>query len=419
MSWNSISIVSGDTDNWSRSPEVAVDNSGNVHIVWYDIWASTYVVFYRMWNATTKTWGSRVAISDIYPYSLYPTIAVDSLGNVHVAWSNQSVSNCDILYKKWNATHGWSTAERVTPYSSSNRAVKPQIAVDGSNTVHFVWENGSASQQNYQVFYRYWDPIGGWSTIELVTPGTSISDTYPRIAVNSSGTVHIVYQNETTGPNFYVYYRRKHPDYGWSSEILISSESSGYSKRPQIAIDSSNNAHVVWFDTANYLGATGYNIFYKFWNATSNTWNTTQVVTTNDYNDLYPTIAIDGSSKIYVAWSKSISSKYQIYYKSWPTFTTIRTASELVSTGCVNDSESVHIAVENSGKVHIVWKDKTELTGYAFPVGDDEDIFYRSGTEEQPSNLDDLLLLLLAMLVMGVDPILVALAYFLLLPAYT
>ncbi|MGQ4876795.1 MAG: hypothetical protein ACP6IY_22230, partial [Promethearchaeia archaeon] len=103
-------------------------------------------------------------------------------------------------------------------------------------------------------------------------------------------------ENEITAP--------KTSARAWTTTEVISTESDGDSRFSEVTIDDNNNIHVVWMDASNYAGSgTDWDIFYKYYNATSGTWSGTEVVSWESSGDSqYPTIAVDNESNVYVAW---------------------------------------------------------------------------------------------------------------------
>ncbi len=167
------------------------------------------------------------------------------------------------------------------------------------------------------------------------------------------------------------------PDWNWSETTLISTESTDVSFDQDTAFDSENSMHVVWSDTTDLLdeNETYTDIFYKKWDG--NTWSTTIVISTNStYDSASPTIVIDKSDNIHIAWQQFFSGfGYSIYYKyfdgTWST-------SELISTESNFYSENPDLACDSNGTLHFIWQDEpypfTDILG----AGADTDLFYKT-----------------------------------------
>jgi len=126
ISVNTTEVVSTESTGNSLRSSIDVDGAGNAHIVWvddtnYNGSGTDQDIFYKRWNATSSTWTiTEVVSTESTSYSSRPTIAVDGVGNAHVAWQddtnyNGSGSDTDIFYKRWSATSGtWTPDGLIT-----------------------------------------------------------------------------------------------------------------------------------------------------------------------------------------------------------------------------------------------------------------------------------------------------------------
>jgi hypothetical protein len=93
---------------------------------------------------------------------------------------------------------------------------------------------------------------------------------YPSLAVDSGGNVHVAWHDFTdyggdTDGLADIFYKRYISGIGWTTAQVVSTESTAYADDPSLAVDSSRNIHVAWSDPTNYGGDTDsqYDIFYK------------------------------------------------------------------------------------------------------------------------------------------------------------
>ncbi|MBA7506717.1 hypothetical protein ES706_05412 [subsurface metagenome] len=166
----------------------------------------------------------------------------------------------------------------------------------------------------------------------------------------------------------------------WTTTEVVSTESTGGSKDQTLAADGSGNVHIAWHDYTAYSGSgTDVDIFYKRWNATTTTWTTTEVVSTESTGDSgYPTLAADGSGNVHIAWYdytdySGSGEDWDIFYKRWNATTATWTTTEVVSTESTSSSGYPTLAADGSGNVHIAWCDGTNYGGSEA----DNDIFYK------------------------------------------
>ncbi len=142
LSWNS---------GWSANPAVSADSASNVHIVWQDDTPGNNEVYYKKstdggvaWTASKRlTWNSGVSAS--------PAVASDSAGNVHVVWQDDTPGAHDIYYKKSSDSGDiWGTGQRLT--WNSGGSMYPAVAVDSLGNIHLVWADDTPG--NAEIYYR-------------------------------------------------------------------------------------------------------------------------------------------------------------------------------------------------------------------------------------------------------------------------
>ena len=395
--WTTTEIVSTESTGVSSGPSVAVDSKGNVHIAWAD--QTSYGgsgtdedIFYKYWNTATTTWTiTQVVSTESTLDSINPSLAVDSKGNVHIAWQDStdyaaSGADKDIFYKCWNATtFSWTTTEVVSIGSDAN-CFTPSLAVDSKGNVHIAWQDYSGyydSGLDPDVFYKQWYASNSsWLISEVVsTESPGISSNSPSLAVDSTGNVHIAWFEKDIFDNDEVYYKYKDVMTStWTTSELVSTGSTTNSWYPSVAVDSMGNVHIVWTEEWNYLSSgNDWDICHKCWNTTTSSWETAEIVSTESTGDsFYPAIAIDSMGDILIAWEDSTyfvgeGTDGDILFKQWDAYTSEWSITRVLSTESSSYSGQVAISFDASCNFHIAWEDSTE---YGIS-GVDQDIFYK------------------------------------------
>jgi predicted neuraminidase len=200
----------------------------------------------------------------------------------------------------------WLASQRLTwsPEHSSNAA----IAVDANNRLHVVWSD--ATPGNDEIYYKKSTDAGTtWTTSQRLT-WTSTDSEYPAIAVDASGHLHVVWDDDMPG-NHEIYYK-KSTDGGatWTGSQRLTWDSS-YSTWPAIAVSSPANLYLAWQDYASGNGE----IYHKKSTDGGTTWTTSQRLTWNSGSSGYPAIAVSSTSNISVVWEDDTPGNYEIYYK--------------------------------------------------------------------------------------------------------
>jgi hypothetical protein len=156
-----INLSSSDFD--SRSPSVAVDPSGDVHVVWCEAVQGDGcdMIFYVSYDGTT--WSSPIDIvSDPGYRADVPVLAADESGVLHMVWMGQGQVLYSGVYAPAAGSAGnWMAPVAVAPYPLS-QIDNPDLLVDTSGNLHVVYavRNGSESGVHYSRLSRgeeVWD----------------------------------------------------------------------------------------------------------------------------------------------------------------------------------------------------------------------------------------------------------------------
>jgi len=322
--WSTTEVVSTESTSNSFSSSLAVGAAGNVHIAWYDGTSygssgSDWDIFYKRWDASTSTWTTTEVVSTESTSGSYdPSLAVDAAGNVHIAWLDYTDyagagSEQDIFYKRWDAsTTLWSTTEVVSTASTGSSST-PSLAVEVEGNVHIAGEDLTSygsSGSDYDIFYKCWDAsTSTWTTTEVVSTESTSGSYDPSLAVDAAGNVHIAWHDYTdygsSGPDQDIFYKRwDASSSSWTTTEVVSTESTSLSSYTSLAVGAAGNVHIAWYDGTVYAGAgTDWDIFYKRWDASTSTWTTTEVVSTESTGDSYnPSLATDAAGNMHIAW---------------------------------------------------------------------------------------------------------------------
>jgi BNR repeat-like domain/BNR repeat-containing family member len=256
----------------------------------------------------------------------------------------------------------WLSNQRLT-YNSGSSFI-PAIAVDSSGHLHLVWHDDTSG--NYEIYYKKSTDGGAtWTTSRRLTWNSGGSEA-AVVAVDPSGYLHVVWSDDTSG-NREIYYK-KSTDGGatWMTSQRLT-WNSGVSVSPALAIDPSAHLHLIWQDSTP-----GNNeIYYKRSTDGGVTWTTSQRITWNSGGSNSPALASDFSGRLHLVWADETPGNYEIYYKkSADGGTTWGTNQRL--TWIVNGSHSPDIAVDASARVYVVWYDE---------MPEIYDIFFKSSTD--------------------------------------
>ena len=115
------------------------------------------------WAAWVDADGSgteSINISDNGGRCIYPSLYLDNSGNPHIAWEEDTSGNTDIYYLKWNGS-AWVDAdgsgqESINISNNSGYSISPSLYLDTSGNPHIAWRDDTSG--NYEVYYVRWLP---------------------------------------------------------------------------------------------------------------------------------------------------------------------------------------------------------------------------------------------------------------------
>ena len=350
LTWNS---------GYSEYPAIAVDAINHLHVVWHDETPGNREIYYKKSTNGGATWVNSKRLTWNLGGTFAPAIAVGSGNTIHVVWSDKTPGNSEIYYKK--STNGgvtWGVTRRVT-WTAGNSA-SPEIAVDSGGTIHIVWSDWTPG--NTEIYYKR-STDGGvtWGGFKRL-PWSSGNSSHPAISTDSSNNIHVVWADNT--PGHYVMYYKRSTDGGvtWSGVKRLTW---GFAAAalPDIAIDSSNTIHLVW--------SGGFEIYYKKSTNGGLTWDSAKRLTWNSGLSSNSALAVDSGNTIHVVWGDWTSGNAEIYYKkSTNGGLTWDSAKRL--TWNFGDSKFPTVATDSNDSIHVVWQNDTSSKS---------EIYYRKGIQ--------------------------------------
>ena len=241
----------------------------------------------------------------------------------------------------------WSAFKRLTWNSGVSHA--PSIATNTGNGIYMVWQDSSPG--NREIFYKCSTDKGNtWSGNKRLSWNSGSSES-PSIAVDSSNNIHVVWRDFSPG-NYEIYYKRS-TDGGitWSG-ITRQTWTGSNTLPPFIAVDSGNGIYLVYADSPK----TNLEIYYKRSTDGGITWSGNKRLTWNSGSSKSPSIAVDPSNGIHVLWQDYTTGNYEIYYKR-STDGGITWSGITRQTWNSSVSYDSSIAADSSNGIHVVWAD--------------------------------------------------------------
>lgn len=300
-------------------------------------------------SARAQTFTTPMNVSNNADFSFTPQVAVDGSGNIFMAWEDDTNTNSNILFSR--STDGGVTFS--TPMNISNTAgasFNPRIAVGSDGSVNVVWIDNTPGNQDI-MFSRSTD-----SGVTFATPKNLSNDpansSGPQITTDSSGVIYVVWESDTL--NMGVLFSRS-TDGGatFSAPMILSTNTAG-SVGPEIAVDLSGGVSVVWEDDNQGTA----DVSFSHSADHGATFSAAKSLSLNVGNSVTPQVGLDSTGNINVVWANNSPSHFDAFFaRSTDKGATFSTPKNLSSgTG---DAKTPQIAVDAGGNIDVVWADNT------------------------------------------------------------
>jgi len=287
------------------SLSVVTDSNGNAYVIWADNSIGNFEIFYQKINNDGTLGSPLTNVSNNSGNSFGTFVRIDTLGNLHIAWSDNTLSNFETFYLRVNADGTLGNQTNVS--NTSGDSDSPGMVEDDLGGAHIVW--GDNSLGNIEILYRKIQSDGslGFPLNLSQSGGESmfINDIeLPAIARDSQGNIHVTWTESQQG-DLDIMYRKV--EGGFIPRPLRNlSNNPTVSEFPFLMVDSLGNTHVVWRNERTMNPEGNFDILYRVVKANGGlnpTFNLSEgLFSSNSYS-----ITLRGISNINAVWRSLIS----------------------------------------------------------------------------------------------------------------
>lgn len=308
--------INGYTQNRQENANVAMDADGDFVVSWSSLLqdGSDYGVYARLYDATGRPRGREFRVNETTEgYQRLSSVAMDAQGDFVITWAQrrslQEFSETQIKARMFGSDGQPESSEFRVNEFSADTVFQPHVARNARGDFVITWlgRNGSLPED---VFARAYapdgSPYGPEYRVNEYSPHQQIGHT---VAINAAGQLAIAWYNQTTIPNTEeprnVYVRRFSLDGApLGGDVRINTSAPGEYRYPALAFASTGDFVTVWAGKKpGAPSAHGYEIFSQYYDAQGEPLGgETQLNTTVDGEQTFPSIGMDGDGDFIVAW---------------------------------------------------------------------------------------------------------------------
>jgi len=373
----------------------------NVYAVWSDNSSGSYKVYFTMSGNGGDSFDTPVPVDDTSLGEQFsPAIAVDDNGDVFIVWEDRGQGDADIFFRKYDSDAGFDTKKQINADTTGifDYDTTPSIA-NSSGQIYITWEHRNYVIDDYPDIYFAWSSNLG-DTFPIKS-SLSVSGRRPVVAMDPAGIAYVAWEylgELVPFPSVPTHIRLIKISGGTPGAALDLEVTQGYNARfPAIAVDPVCNTssgdpicevYVVWqralITDPMFVSEVinSYDIDLAIVNGgTLALISTTLSVTDSGSSGFfggaaYPAITADDSN-IYLVWDDWRNGVKDIYFAKSSDGTDF-TTNRIVNDDTDNSSgvtwhEKPGVAVAE-GKAYVIWTDyrNTQLSTTASP----NDVFF-------------------------------------------
>ena len=347
----------------AHSPEIVLDANGNAMAIWLqsdgtrdNLWSNYYT--------SSVGWGTAALIeNDNIGDANYAEVRMATDGTAIALWSQadgtlngsgQAQANT-VMTSRYTVGTGWSVPTRIDSYTPIH-AFAIQLSVDALGNVIALWSDTSDGT-NYNISTNRYVSGVGWGTAALLRAGAlGDIDASPlvsaRLAMNANGDAVAVWAEASSPASVWASVYPSATTWGVATLLETSLNTA---IEPTVAIDNAGNAIAafVQFDGSRYvIHANRYS---------AGAWGIDTLIGTSSTASLNgdstaPQIAINNSGNATVVWQQSDGVQSNIWANRFDATAVSWEQPLVIETENAGDAENAQIAINTSGEAVVVWQ---------------------------------------------------------------
>jgi hypothetical protein len=280
-------------------------STGSLHLLYHELVDNRRFVFHITTEDNGENWSQPVVIDNSNFYGGMPSVAIDSLNRLHVAWHAQKLdgSNYNIYYcRSEDLGISWTNPILVSKIFTTNDQLYAAIAVDQNNNPHIVWNTVVGTESNIGDVHYNFSQDGGtsWPNDKMISNSNDHRCFVPTIDFTSDGKAWVFYVDGDFDQNTRKAYFVNSNDYQlWSSPQAATTSGILYDSFVSFAVDYQDQIHLVYAD--NYSPGDIRIMYTKY---SAGFWKPPIPVAKSitGGNVSYPNIAVDENNDIYLVY---------------------------------------------------------------------------------------------------------------------
>ena len=371
--WSGMEQLDTGTTGYSpdtRIPKVSVDATGNAVAVFeqYDGLEGQHGllgrVYARRWNGTSwtdvvpidneaaRTPGSYGASGPVVAVGQYGSTAYYSAVALFLQRSGAPMcfTSSRVYANRWNGV-AWSGVAPLDIGYGATRSIFPQVAIAENGNAVAVFSSSDINRPDYQLYANVWNGAS-WTGAVLIDDGVEGNVTNPQVGVDASGNAVVVFEAPDKDYNeLQRIYATRWNGASWTVPVVIDAGTGRSASGARVGVDASGNAVVVF--QQQVLPSVTCRVYANYWNGTA--WTGAVPIddrAAGEINSYVGPVAVNASGNAVALFTRNDGGAWdRIYANRWNG--TAWTGAELIASGM--DNSYPQIAIDASGNAMVVF----------------------------------------------------------------
>jgi hypothetical protein len=339
----------------------AIGPNGGSVITWSQGSSDDYYgIYIRQYDAQGKPiGGAREISSSIGGDKVDSAVAMDAAGDFIVIWSSygEDGSGWGVFGERFNAQAVAQGGQFQVNTTSCGDQKDARVGMDSLGNFVVTWTG--SGQNGWGVYAQRYNAqgqtLGGQFEVNTNTSGDK---EYVGMAMNGSGAFVISWSsNGQDGSGWGVYAQRYNSSgVAQGSEFRVNTTAVGDQMYPSVAMDSLGDFVITW--SSNGQDGSGWGVYaQRYTSAGCKAGCEFLVNTTTTGDQLYSTVAMDGTGNFTITWSsnKYDGSGWQVCGQQFTSSGTRYGSEFVISTSGAGDQQCSSIAMNSLGQAVVVW----------------------------------------------------------------
>jgi hypothetical protein len=346
-----------------KNKSVAVDSDGDFVITWMSYFqdGDAYGVYAQRYNSHGVAQGSEFRVNTTTTGDQYgPVVAMDSVGNFVIAWQSygQDGSEYGIYAQRYNSSGVAQGSEfQVNTYTGGQQDY-PSIAMDSDGDFVITWQSAEQDGYGYGIYAQRYSSSGVAQGSEFQVNTSNSSQSYPAVAMDSSGDFVICWMSFEQDGQYGGIYAQRYNSSGVAqgSEFQVNTYTDNFQDNPSIAMDNDGDFVITWQSEGQ--DGDGYGVFAQRYNSSGVAQGGEfQVNTTTANEQSVPSIAMDNDGDFVITWQSygQDGDGYGVFAQRYNSSGVAQGSEFQVNSHTTYDQSQPSIAMDSIGKFIITW----------------------------------------------------------------